>query len=808
MLTDQEFVELIDNHLDLRIGHPDNHKQHEAITYSGDSVLQIVAGPGSGKTTVLTLRALRYVFVEGFLPEQILITTFTRKAAAEVRTRWLDWGTEIVHRVRYSTLRSRVKLSKIDLNRCNIDTLDSISHQVLTDYRLPGTLAPIVAETSASNLILKRTAFREIYKGSNKPILDELLKRYTFDDKEPRNRGEALKVTKTLLERLVQDRVILDSYSEDCSEDCKATALIVKMLRKYSENAHDTNVYDYALLEEQFLGRLTGGSLTEWESELKIVLIDEYQDTNPLQEAIYFTILQNESIKATIVGDDDQSMYRFRGGSVELFTQFEKRCRKMIGRTTERIDMVRNFRSTPEIIKFYNKHITTDPKFSKARIYPSKPLVSSTKLSESIPVLGMFREDPQKLAHDLSDFLCSLVNDRCYYFEEIDETIEVPINGDLGDFVFLSHTVKEIAYKRFTRNEEEKDHKYFPYWLRMCMQSSSKHIFNPRGQSLRSISDVQILLGLLLIIADPDDALRGKAYPTREANYYLKQWREKADQFTNEIPLTDKKPSIHKFLDSWKDAAEGGNNYDHPSDWPILEIVYRLLTWLPAFQTEPEHQVWLEAITGCVASAGMASPYGMRFLQGRTSDNHIRQSRLSFIRDALIPIAEDEVDVDEDIMPSVPRDRLQVMTIHQSKGLEFPLVIVDVGSRFASNHPAQRFLRFPVKPSNVVQAEVDVEPHLEEPLRMDRCPMDRTFDDLVRLYYVAYSRPQSVLLLVGNEKCLYYGTGKDHKSSAIPNIALGWHRDETWPWRQPYEEFVNGKKAKPPVRVNPPFQLI
>ena len=109
------------------------------------------------------------------------------------------------------------------------------------------------------------------------------------------------------------------------------------------------------------------------------------------------------------------------------------------------------------------------------------------------------------------------------------------------------------------------------------------------------------------------------------------------------------------------------------------------------------------------------------------------------------------------------------------------------------------FLRFPDNISNVVQAEDDVEPYLESPLRWDRAGIDRTFDDLVRLYYVAYSRPQSVLMLVGCEKCLTYGKGADYSQGAIPNIALSWRRDKSWPWRQGFNS------PRPPIKIDPPF---
>jgi DNA helicase-2/ATP-dependent DNA helicase PcrA len=241
---------------------------------------------------------------------------------------------------------------------------------------------------------------------------------------------------------------------------------------------------------------------------------------------------------------------------------------------------------------------------------------------------------------------------------------------------------------------------------------------------------------------------------------------------------------------------------------------------MPQFQSDAEHQVWLEAITRVVASAGSVSPYGMQLIQNYWRDgkivtqtrkrtngtvaNDVQESRNSFVRDALLALAGDETDIDEDIMPSVPRDRLQFMTIHQAKGLEFPLVIVDVGSQFKIDSDKQRFLRFPDDISNVVVAEDDVEPHLSAPLRAGRPAMDRTFDDLARLYYVAYSRPQSVLLLVGCEKCLKYGKGKSLSDGVIRHIALGWNRDRTWPWRQA----IPPGQRRPPVLVEPPIQLI
>ena len=135
MISKDRFLDIVSSRLERDLLNPDNAAQLDAVNYADARILQIVAGPGSGKTTVLVLRALRYVFVEDVLPENILITTFTRKAARELRTRWLDWGTAL-----YAELASdpAINLAQIDLNRCRIDTLDSIIQQALTEYRLPG----------------------------------------------------------------------------------------------------------------------------------------------------------------------------------------------------------------------------------------------------------------------------------------------------------------------------------------------------------------------------------------------------------------------------------------------------------------------------------------------------------------------------------------------------------------------------------------------------------------------------------------------------------------------------------------------
>ena len=93
MISYEEFEDIIVNTLKRDIS--SNKDQKKAILSKPDKSLFIVAGPGSGKTTVMVLKILKYIFVDDINPSEILATTFTKKAADELYSRILGWGDEI-----------------------------------------------------------------------------------------------------------------------------------------------------------------------------------------------------------------------------------------------------------------------------------------------------------------------------------------------------------------------------------------------------------------------------------------------------------------------------------------------------------------------------------------------------------------------------------------------------------------------------------------------------------------------------------------------------------------------------------------
>ena len=142
-----------------------------------------------------------------------------------------------------------------------------------------------------------------------------------------------------------------------------------------------------------------------------------------------------------------------------------------------------------------------------------------------------------------------------------------------------------------------------------------------------------------------------------------------------------------------------------------------------------------------------------------------------------IPIANGGLKIDEDLFETLPNDRLNIMSIHQSKGLEFPLVIVDVGSEYKKDLQSTSFQRYPYKGGGDFELEDRIRKHSSSLDIPKREQLDRSFDDLIRRYFVAFSRAQDVLILVGLNSCIYgYSSNSKHKN--IPNIALGWNRNK------------------------------
>ena len=492
-------------------------------------------------------------------------------------------------------------------------------------------------------------------------------------------------------------------------------------------------------------------------------------------EQIYFELtraaLRNGG-SITVVGDDDQSLYRFRGATVDLFQAFVPRINATLGIQPRIIYLSQNYRSAPRIVDFCNSFIVLDTRYQSARVQ-NKPQISPMRPQPytNYPILGMFRDDVNQLASDLANFIHQVIYGGGVQVQDVQGnqyTIEVATQRRgrpeaAGDIVLLCSSPREFDAQGRPR---------LPRLLRdeLGQLSPLIQIFNPRGQNLEMIDDIQILCGLILECIDPNSIIQNSTNLPQVAANMFNTWRRRARNYINSNPYPTSPRSLRDFVNAWQNRRPLGRR-TWEREIPLIDLVYKLITWIPNMQNDVEGLVYLEAITRTINQAGLFGNFGGQIIFDQVNPNLEQMSIREALWNIFMPIATGAIEIDEELLETLPPDRLNIMSIHQAKGLEFPLVIVDVGSDFRTNHHAHAFKRFPRNGGKTCNMEDELRPF--SPLgQPQRAALDRAFDDLIRLYFEAYSRAQDVLLLVGLNSV----------RNGISNVATGWDRNGNWRW--------------------------
>ncbi|MFM5882796.1 UvrD-helicase domain-containing protein [Methanobrevibacter gottschalkii] len=803
MISYEEFEDMVVNILKRDIS--SNKEQKNAILAPCNKSLFLVAGPGSGKTTVMVLKILKYIFVDDIEPNEIIATTFTRKAADELYSRILGWGDMIKNHLLNTIhdFNNITKITRIDFNQIKIGTTDSIAEELLREYKKPGENQAIVIEGFVANsAMIKIIIEDEKYLNKN---LVEYLKEVSGKEKieEPSKLSEILIEIKN---RIYYDQVDFNELYNKTQKDSGAR-IALDCIKKYEDKLQNRNTIDFAMLESEFLKKLKNNELETFLNETKIVLIDEYQDTNLLQEDIYFTIARSaiaNNGNITVVGDDDQSLYRFRGATVDLFTTYQERINEKLGIEVEEINLRTNYRSTENIIEHCNQFAELDSEYQNARVENKPKIIAPDFDNDKMPILGMFRNNPEMLAKDLSKLINQLVNKgeaeikvlqvlNKEYYEKVTgvidiarlqqikaenvkagkeiEKITLKLDSDYGsasDIAILSYSPKETYY----------GNRSFLHYLRKNLKKLRQpiEVFNPRGIELQDIDIVGIFCGLMLECIDPDSTVQksDKTIP-KLATHNMRRWRIKAKDFIKLNPEPHEPITLSQFVTYWQLRRPRGHE-EWPKTASLMELAYKITTWIEELQEDVEGIVYLEAITQSITQTGFFNDYHSN-ISFRTQKQE-RESILEAIWNIFIPLSTGGIQIDESLLETLPDNRINVLSIHQSKGLEFPLVIVDVGSRFKQNDIRTQKLRFPKS----IKEETTLEDRIRRYSKIGqskRGEKDKSFDDLTRLYFVAFSRAEKVLLLIGLNPAIE-GYNKKNNHFNIPNVALGWSRDEKY----------------------------
>ncbi len=192
-----------------------NHPQDAAVQAPPHPPTFIVAGPGAGKTTVLALRVLKLVLVDGLRPTGIIATTFTRKAAGELRSRILAWGYATISYAREASANHpqlQQWLADLDINGVAVGTLDSLAEQTLADNRPPGGITPATIEGFLSAAVMRRFGLFPNGRFRN-PNLEAFLSTFLPPYPGPGPLSVKLDVALSFADRVRHDQIDLQAFA-------------------------------------------------------------------------------------------------------------------------------------------------------------------------------------------------------------------------------------------------------------------------------------------------------------------------------------------------------------------------------------------------------------------------------------------------------------------------------------------------------------------------------------------------------------------------------------------------------------------
>lgn len=670
---------------DILQHYPDLNPAQRQVIGNLDGPLLVIAGPGSGKTYSIVLRALNLLLLDKATPRQIVLCTFTQKAAFEMR----DRISAAAQKVNYAN----------DLSELRVTTIHGLCNYFISQHRHHTQL------------------------GSNYETLDELMQLlFIFEHFDeiigPAKNGCFLDRWKTKWTAIKGAQGYFDKITEELVDVNELTAsdspflpLIAAAYCAYEAALYANNRVDFAHLQSIVHGLLKDEqqrkALTK---DIRYILVDEYQDTNTVQEQLLLK-LSAHSGNLCVVGDEDQSLYRFRGATVRNILEFPNHFQ-----SCPVVRLTTNYRSHRTIIERYDSWMASidwsNPQgtpFRFAKTIEADPDGDHTEYPAVISIWGRDARDEAERFAELVAFLKSN-----------------HVVKDYSQIVLLLHSVRE-----------DHSHTYLS-----ALETRGIPAFCPRARAYFENHEIRLMVGCFALLFGWHGDGRGQVagVVASLARYVDQGLVELARGFAPPHPLAHQ-------LREWTDeitALQYGQSLDmRPADY-----FYRLLAIEPFFS--------LLKIENTARNLAIFSQL-LNIFQNYyhyTVVTHANREYLRFhmFSSFLRLLYDGGINEYEDPDRPLPKGHVQVMTIHQAKGLEFPVVVVgSLSKQLASPKGIDRDLapfyqRPPFEPENRI-----------------------TLFDRMRLHYVAFSRPQKLLVLTSHQ------VPKDH-------FDLIWQGLPQWPY--------------------------
>ncbi|MBT8100850.1 MAG: DNA helicase II [Gammaproteobacteria bacterium] len=393
-----------------------NDAQRQAVTAAAEPTL-VIAGAGSGKTRVLVHRAAWLIDVEGVSPQGLLAVTFTNKAAAE--------------------MRSRIEsLLHMPVNHLWIGTFHGLAHRLLRRHWREAGLPQ---------------NFQIIDSDDQLRLIKRMLKNLEIDDSRwvPREIQYFINGQK--------DEGLRPKHLDDDGDPHRRQ--MIALYSEYEAICQRGGLVDFAelLLRAHELWRDNAELLAHYQRRFKHLLVDEFQDTNAIQYG-WLRLLAGKTGVPFVVGDDDQSIYRWRGARVEHIHQFQKDFP-----ATTVVKLEQNYRSTATILNAANAVIANNNSRMGKNLWtegiegePIKLYAAYNERDESDFVIGRLRDwiDQGNLRADAAILYRSNAQSRVLEEGLINAGIPYRVYGGLR-FFERAEIKDALAYLRLISNRDD-----------------------------------------------------------------------------------------------------------------------------------------------------------------------------------------------------------------------------------------------------------------------------------------------------------------------------------------------------------------
>ena len=761
-------------------GFKPNDQQRDAILHI-DKPLYITAGPGSGKTRVLLWRAVNLIVFHDVKPEEIFLSTFTEKAAHQ-----LQEGLRGL--LGYAT---NINGQPYDLSKMYIGTVHSLCRRILNDRRIflqdfhASPTPNLMDELSQYFHVSKTRTWRHLGNvlnlGEGTDRNSEINSIFTSN---PPSKHAAVSNCIAFFNRCSEECIDpidaiqqISHSSENLNSYLESSALeqdkLIKAYTLYqayreslvqSEKIRNT---DFSLLQQEAYRVLL--EREETGQVFKHVIIDEYQDTNTIQEKIFFRLAKGYK-NICVVGDDDQALYRFRGATVENFVDFPNRCQKYLGLEPRRISLSTNYRSRKKIVEFYTTFIgqadwrrnsgdggyfrvidkdihahNSDDNLSIVASTPSSPEIACAEIAQLVKNLidqGKV-EDPNQIAFLYPSLKSNAVDAMRNALEKLGLRVYAP---RAGRFLEVEESDDVFGLFALTLGLPEiqggwgGDYAAFGKWLDQIEQKAKQlvkadpalkqFVIDKRNEVNTACRDFEALKRVVehenWSLKEPYDLMRmkrklynapGLSETGRKliGSAYLDQTVEKR--------LNEGKPFSLEYILKRVTSL----------DWSLLDLFYRL-TGFAHFKAMFDLAESGED-EGPICNLSLITQYLARFVDEfipmLTADLLVdgvfhRVFYFSFLF-SIYRLGESEY---EDAEDPFPKGRIPFLTVHQSKGLEFPVVIL--------GNPRRRL-------HDAGFVEKAIYPFCENE---NTEPLSRQAEfDAMRMFYVALSRAQNLMVI-------------------------------------------------------------